>query len=199
MGQNCKQITGCLKLQGLQEISLDFARNRQQAPYRIPVLQICSGICILAWVLLGHVLFVFFASPTHRDFTNKAIRNKAEMLTDKERLSPIIYQPSVSYVRCSAFLEDVLLRLLQTYKVLMLKGLQKRHPAHHFGILVIFELEVWRTSRHRKGCLTSHLLPKSRSSNSDEGCPPWTRKIRCSYWCRANLYKPPARMNWIIH
>ena len=43
----------------------------------------------------------------------------------------------------------------------MLKGLQKRRPAHHFGILTIFELEVWRTSRHRKGCLTSHLLSKT--------------------------------------
>lgn len=104
----------------------------------------------------------------------------AEMLTDKKGC-PQCLSTSVSYVRCSVFL-NVLLRLLQTYKVLMLKGLQKRRPAHHFGILIIFELEVWRTSRHRKGCLTSHLLPKSRSSNSDEnGTLPGPGRSECSY------------------
>lgn len=125
-------------------------------------------------------------------------RPAAEMLTGKKGC-PQCLSTSVSYVRCSGRLLNVLLRLLQTYKVLMLKGLQKRRPAHHFGILIIFGWRSGEPADTGRAVWPPIYYPKSRSSNSMRRVPSLTRKIRMFYWCRTNLYKPPAKMNWIIH
>ena len=101
----------------------------------------------------------------------------AEMLTDKKGC-PQCLSTSVSYVRCSAFL-NVLLRLLQTYKVLMLKGASEtppRTPLWHIDHFWAGGLENQQTQEGLSDLpfTTQKQVIKFRW----EGCPPWTRKIK---------------------